>query len=204
MGHFGLASPFYCHFTSPIRRYPDLMIHRIIKAYLSGLAKDELKQKFENAVDKASVQSSLTEKNADAVEREMDDYKKCVYMSKFLGEKFPGVISGVQEFGIFVELENGIEGLVKTDYLPADDYVYDEMSLSLVGEHHKYTIGNKVEVIVASANTRLHQIDFELVGVEKTLGNHVVKKEQNPNKSSKKSKKSKSTRPKQTRRKKKR
>ena len=109
-------------------------------------------------------------------------------MSKFLGEKFVGTISGVQEFGIFVELENGIEGLVKLDYLPSDEYVYDEMALTLHGSYHHFSIGDEVEVVVASTNTRLRQIDFELFGVEKSH-NYVTKK----NAEDKKSKQTKRT-----------
>lgn len=176
LGHFGLASEFYCHFTSPIRRYPDLMIHRIIKQYINGVNKQDLKLKYKSIVGKASERSSETEKNADECEREVDDYKKALYMTKFLGEKFTGTISGVQEFGIFVELENGIEGLVKLDWLPSDDYVYDDMSLTLYGKYNHFTIGDKLDVVVASANTHLRQIDFELVGVEKPLKNFVVNK----------------------------
>ena len=166
LGHFGLSSPFYCHFTSPIRRYPDLLIHRIIKAYLNKLPKAELTAKFKPIVERASEQSSVTEKNADEVEREVDDYKKAVYMGKFLGEEFVGTVSGVQPFGIFVELENGVEGMVKVDNLPFDEYIYDELNLTLYGKNHKFTIGDEVNVIVASANPSLRQINFELVGVE--------------------------------------
>lgn len=176
LGHFGLASEFYCHFTSPIRRYPDLLIHRIIKTLMHGVPKEDLKLKYKSIVEKASEQSSTTEKNADEAEREVDDYKKAVYMSKFLGEQFTGTISGVQEFGIFVELENGVEGLVRLDSLPDDEYVYDDMSLTLYGKHNHYTIGDAVEIIVANTNTRLRQIDFDLVGVEKSLRNFVVRK----------------------------
>jgi len=167
LGHFGLASTYYCHFTSPIRRYPDLLIHRIIKGLINGVPKEDLKMKFTEFVERASEQSSTTEKNADEAEREVDDYKKAVYMTKFLGETFTGSISGVQEFGIFVELENGVEGLVRLDDLPMDEYVYDEMSLSLHGEHNHFTIGDEVDVVVANTNARLRQIDFDLAGVEK-------------------------------------
>jgi len=188
LGHFGLASEFYCHFTSPIRRYPDLLIHRIIKQYINGVPKEDLKLKYKSIVERASEQSSTTEKNADECEREVDDYKKAVYMTKHLGEQFSGTISGVQEFGIFVELENGIEGLVKLDWLPSDEYVYDDMSLTLYGKKHHYTIGDKVEVLVASANTHLRQIDFELVGVEKALKNFIVNKNDSKKNASNKSK----------------
>ncbi len=184
LGHFGLASTHYCHFTSPIRRYPDLQIHRIIKQYINGVPVADLKLKYKSIVEKASEQSSKTEKNADEAEREVDDYKKAVYMTKFLGEQFTGIISGVQEFGIFVELENGIEGLVRLDNLPMDEYVYDDLSLTLFGKHHHYTIGDSVEIIVANTNTRLRQIDFDLVGVEKGNRNFVI----NKNKTEKKTK----------------
>lgn len=176
LGHFGLASEYYCHFTSPIRRYPDLMIHRIIKQYINGVPFDELKRKYVPIVERASEQSSLTEKNADEAEREVDDYKKAVYMQKFLGEKFVGTISGVQEFGIFVELENGIEGLVRAEDLPMDNYEYDDMSLSLNGQTHTYKIGNSIEILVANCNTQLRQIDFVLADQTQKLGAFVVNK----------------------------
>ena len=181
LGHFGLASEFYSHFTSPIRRYPDLLIHRIIKQYINGVPKTDLKLKYNVIVERASEQSSTTERNADEAEREVGDYKKAVYMSKFLGEKFKGTISGVQEFGIFVELENGIEGLVRLDYLPQDEYVYDDLSLTLHGAKNHFTIGDEVQVVVAGTNTRLRQIDFELFGVEKSH-NYVTKKNEKPEK----------------------
>lgn len=185
LGHFGLASEYYCHFTSPIRRYPDLMIHRIIKNYLRGVPIQDLKLKYTSIVARASIQSSETEKVADEAEREVDDYKKALYMTKFIGEQFVGTISGVQEFGIFVELDNGVEGLVRLEDLPSDEYVYDESVMTLKGEKNHYTIGDSVRVIVANSNIRLRQIDFDLVGVEKnTLGNFVVKKKDKKSKKS--------------------
>lgn len=203
LGHFGLASEYYCHFTSPIRRYPDLQIHRIIKAYINGVPVADLKMKYKSIVEKASEQSSKTEKNADEAEREVDDYKKAVYMSKFLGEKFVGIISSVHEFGIFVELDNGIEGLVRLDNLPMDEYVYDEMSLCLHGKYNHYTIEDTIEVVVANTNTKLRQIDFDIVGVEKGYGN-IVKKKETKTKSSSKQTKSKTYNKKTSSRKKKR
>ena len=176
LGHFGLASEFYCHFTSPIRRYPDLLIHRIIKAYLNGVPVSDIKLHFNEVVAYASDRSSETEKNADEAEREVDDYKKALYMTKFLGKEFTGTISGVQEYGIFVELENSVEGLVKLESLPYDEYVYNEDNLSLTGASHKFSIGNEVKVIVASANTHLRQVDFELAGVERELRSFIVTK----------------------------
>ena len=176
LGHFGLASTYYCHFTSPIRRYPDLVIHRIIKQYLHGESVSDLKLKYKSFVERASEQSSVTERNADEAEREVDDYKKTVYMSKFLGESFKGIISGVQEFGVFVELDSGIEGLVRLDDLPSDEYEYDEMSLSLNGKYNHFTIGDEIEVLVAATNTRLRQIDFTIVGVDPNNNNILIKK----------------------------
>lgn len=186
LGHFGLASEFYCHFTSPIRRYPDLLIHRIIKSYLNGVPVSDLKLHFNEIVEYASDRSSVTEKNADEAEREVDDYKKALYMTKFLGEEFTGTISGVQEYGIFVELENGVEGLVKLESLPYDEYTYNEDNLSLTGSSHKFSIGIEVKVIVASANTHLRQVDFELAGVERSLGSFVVTKKKKETKNNKK------------------
>ncbi|MBQ7797505.1 MAG: ribonuclease R [Clostridia bacterium] len=162
LGHFGIASTFYCHFTSPIRRYPDLMIHRIIKASLRGQKAKESRIHFEDIVPKACEQSSLTEKRADEVEREVMDYKKALYMNQYLGEVYDGVVSGVQEFGIFVELPNTIEGMVKFENLPIDNYDYDPKTMQLNGSKHQYTLGTKVQVMVVAANTHTRRIEFEL------------------------------------------
>ena len=162
LGHFGIASTFYCHFTSPIRRYPDLMIHRIIKASLRGQKAKESRMHFEEIVEKACEQSSLTEKRADEVEREVDDYKKALYMKQYLGEVYNGVISGVQEFGVFVELDNTIEGMIKFENLPIDNYDYDPKTMQLSGSRHSYSLGDKVEIMVVAANTHTRRIEFEL------------------------------------------
>ena len=162
LGHFGIASTFYCHFTSPIRRYPDLMIHRIIKAALNGQKARDSRIHFEEIVAKASEQSSLTEKRADEVEREVDDYKKALYMKQYLGEVYEGVISGVQEFGVFVELDNTIEGMIKFENLPIDNYDYDPRAVQLSGSKHSYSLGDKVQVMVVAANTHTRRIEFEL------------------------------------------
>lgn len=162
LGHFGIASTFYCHFTSPIRRYPDLMIHRIIKASLKGQKSKESHIHFEEIVAKACEQSSLTEKRADEVEREVTDYKKALYMKQYLGEVFDGVVSGVQEFGVFVELENTIEGMIKFENLPIDNYDYDPKTMQLNGSKHQYTLGTKVQVMVVASNTHTRRIEFEL------------------------------------------
>ena len=150
LGHFGIASTFYCHFTSPIRRYPDLMIHRIIKASLRGQKAKESHLHFDEIVAKACEQSSLTEKRADEVEREVDDYKKALYMKQYLGEVFDGIVSGVQEFGVFVELDNTIEGMIKFENLPIDNYDYDPKTIQLSGSKHSYSLGDKVSVMVDS------------------------------------------------------
>ena len=162
LGHFGIASTFYCHFTSPIRRYPDLMIHRIIKASLKGQKAKESRIHFEEIVAKACEQASLTEKRADEVEREVDDYKKALYMKQYLGEVFDGIVSGVQEFGIFVELDNTIEGMIKFENLPIDNYDYDAKAMQLSGSKHIYRLGDKVQVMVVASNTHTRRIEFEL------------------------------------------
>ena len=162
LGHFGIASTFYSHFTSPIRRYPDLMIHRIIKASLRGEKAKESHIRFDEIVEKACEQSSLTEKRADEVEREVDDYKKALYMKQYLGEVFEGTVSGVQEFGVFVELENTIEGMIKFENLPIDNYDYDAKTKQLEGSKHSYSLGDKLQVMVVASNTHTRRIEFEL------------------------------------------
>ncbi|MBQ8430727.1 MAG: RNB domain-containing ribonuclease, partial [Clostridia bacterium] len=162
LGHFGIASTFYCHFTSPIRRYPDLMIHRIIKRFISGTKPKELHIAFDEIVKTSSDTSSLTEKKADEVERAVDDYKKALYMHEHLGEKYVGTISGVHDFGVFVELENTIEGLIRFEFLPVDSYDYDDKTQVLKGKKHQFKLGDKIEVICVNANVRLRKIDFDL------------------------------------------
>lgn len=162
LGHFGIASSFYCHFTSPIRRYPDLLIHRIIKHYLAKESVKNLHYEFDEKVASCSMQASLTEKRADEVERAVDDYKKALYMKEHLGEVYDGTISGVHEFGIFVELDNTIEGLIRFEYLQPDSYDYDEKSQVLKGLRHCYKLGDSIKVVCVNANTRLRQIDFDL------------------------------------------
>ncbi len=179
LGHFGIASTFYCHFTSPIRRYPDLMIHRIIKAGLKGDKAKKLHLRFDDIVSKASEQSSLTEKRADEVEREVDDYKKALYMKQFLGEVFKGTVSGVQEFGVFVELDNTIEGMIKFENLPIDNYDYDPKIMKLSGSRHSYSLGDKVEVMVVASNTRTRRIEFELADRVKPSSLEEIERQKN-------------------------
>ncbi|MDP4147149.1 MAG: ribonuclease R [Bacillota bacterium] len=166
VGHFGLAARYYCHFTSPIRRYPDLMIHRIIKEFLNGGIPEKRSKKLIGIVDYAAAQSSDMERVAQEAEREVDDLKKAEYMSDRIGEEFVGIISSVTNFGIFVELPNTIEGLVHISDLVDDYYIYDEKHLSLIGERTKkiYKLGDEVAIKVTKVDIHAHEIYFELVG----------------------------------------
>lgn len=159
IGHFGLALQFYCHFTSPIRRYPDLVIHRIIKDSLHGTRPSA---DLENFVFEASEQSSIKERNADEAERAVDDLKKAEYMKKHIGQEFEGIITSVTNFGFYVELENTIEGLVRVESLPKDTYLFFEKSLKLKGANHTFGLGDKVKIVVANANVFERKIDFVL------------------------------------------
>lgn len=164
LGHFGLALKFYCHFTSPIRRYPDLTIHRIIKEvlrkkHLTGVRLNEL----DEFVNESSLQSSLTEKNADKAERDVDDLWKAYIMKDRLGDEFEGVISSVTNFGIFVELENTVEGLIKIEDLPDEGFLLFERQLKLKGQRMTFSVGDKVKVKLVSANVYTRKIDFSFV-----------------------------------------
>lgn len=169
IGHFGLASKCYTHFTSPIRRYPDTTVHRLLRTYL-----------FKNKMDHDTLQywdsklvfltEHCSEKERDSIEceREVDDMKKAEYMMKHIGEEFEGIVSSVMSFGLFIELPNLIEGLIRIDDLKDDYYVYDETTFSLIGKKNKrgYRLGDSVKVIVKNANKDAKTIDFELVSVE--------------------------------------
>lgn len=163
-GHFGLAAKYYCHFTSPIRRYPDLQIHRIIKEMINGKLSPTRIAALKKIVDEVSIQSSEKERNAELAEREVNDMKMAEYMMAHIGETFTGIISSVTSFGLFIELENTIEGLLRLDELDDDYYVYDEARLQLVGERKRkiYALGDQIEIVVAKADPALRQIDFEL------------------------------------------
>jgi len=163
-GHFGLAAKYYCHFTSPIRRYPDLQIHRIIKEMIAGKLNEKRIQDLKKIVEEVSIISSEKERNAELAERDVDDMKMAEYMKAHIGETFTGIISSVTSFGLFIELENTIEGLLRVDDLDDDYYVYDEVRLQLVGERTRkiYALGDEITVVVADANPELREIDFEL------------------------------------------
>ncbi len=161
-GHFGLAFKYYCHFTSPIRRYPDLAIHRIIKEQLKCGISDSRRAQLEKFVRIASEKSSDAEINAMEAERAVEDMKKAEYMRKHIGEEFEAIISSVTSFGFFAELENGIEGLIRIADLVDDYYIYSEKDFSLTGRYSgkTYKIGDKINIIVTNANVQLAQIDF--------------------------------------------
>ena len=166
-GHFGIASNYYSHFTSPIRRYPDLFIHRIISKYIEkgyNMSEDWKNEYQEKAVNLAE-KSSEREKIAQKVERDSIDIKKAEYMQDKIGEEYYGIVSSVTSFGMFVELENTVEGLIRFDDLGDDYFIYDENKKTLLGERTKitYKIGDKVKIRVKSANKLLRQIDFEIV-----------------------------------------
>lgn len=165
LGHFGLAAEYYCHYTSPIRRYPDLQIHRIIKDMLhKRLSQDRLAQ-LAGIVELASDNSSERERNAEQAEREVDDLKKTEYMTRFVGQEFSGIISSVTSFGLFIELENTIEGLCRMSDMDDDYYHYDEQNLQLLGERKKkvYRIGDRVKIRVDRANVELREIGFVIL-----------------------------------------
>ncbi len=161
LGHFGLALKYYCHFTSPIRRYPDLTIHRIIKEMLKK--KDISMQRKEELIDftfESGEQSSLTEKNADKAEREVDDLWKAYLMKPHVGENFEGVISSVTNFGVFVELDNTVEGLIKIEDLPDSGFLLFEKQLKLKGNKMTFAVGDRVEVKLVASNVYTRKIDF--------------------------------------------
>ena len=166
-GHFGIASKYYCHFTSPIRRYPDLFIHRIISRYLEenyDVKENWIEEHQKQAEDRAK-QSSEREKIATKVEREAEDLKKAEYMESRIGEEYEGIVSSITSFGMFVELENTIEGLIRFDDLGDEYFIYDEDKKQLIGEHSNkvYKIGDKVKIRVKKASKILRQIDFEII-----------------------------------------
>ena len=164
-GHFGIASKYYCHFTSPIRRYPDLFIHRIISKYLKNdYTMSEKQVEFYNKVAESDAkQSSDREKIATQVERDSIDIKKAEYMSKKIGEQYEGIISGVTQFGVFVELENTVEGLIRFENLGDEYYEYDADHKILIGERTKETfkIGDKINIEVIDANKQEKRISFK-------------------------------------------
>jgi ribonuclease R len=163
-GHFGLAASYYCHFTSPIRRYPDLQIHRIIKENLRGRMNEDRRDHYDKILTEVAKQSSQRERLAEEAERETVKLKKVEYMSSRIGEEFEGVISSITKWGIYVELPNTIEGLIHVTNLYDDHYNYIEDSYEMVGEHtgKTYKLGQTVMVRVIGTSKVERTIDFEL------------------------------------------
>ncbi|ASB87313.1 MULTISPECIES: ribonuclease R [Bacillus] len=169
LGHFGLSTEFYTHFTSPIRRYPDLIVHRLIRTYLIQGKTDEVtKGKWAGLLPEIAEHTSNMERNAVDAERETDDLKKAEYMMDKIGEEFDGVISSVTNFGMFVELPNTIEGLVHVSFMTDDFYRFDEQHYAMIGERtgNIYRIGDEITVRVVDVNKDERNIDFEIVGMK--------------------------------------
>lgn len=165
IGHFGLAAKYYTHFTSPIRRYPDLMIHRIMGYMLAGELSEKKISKLKKQMHDIADHCSKTERVAERAERDVDDLKKCEYMQSKVGEEFQGIISSVTSFGFFVELDNTIEGLIRIQDLKDDYYIYDQKNHQMIGERTKkaYKLGDKLDITVSKVNLQLRQIDFMIV-----------------------------------------
>ncbi|HET7658723.1 MAG TPA: ribonuclease R, partial [Bacillales bacterium] len=170
LGHFGLATEFYTHFTSPIRRYPDLIVHRLIRTYLIEKKADESTQKsWEKKLPDIAKHTSEMERRAVDAERETDDLKKAEFMQDKIGEEYEGIVSGVTNFGLFIELPNTIEGLVHISYLTDDYYHYEENQYALIGERtgNVFRIGDDVKIRVMKVDLDERTIDFELVQMKK-------------------------------------
>ncbi|NLK75588.1 MAG: RNB domain-containing ribonuclease, partial [Clostridiales bacterium] len=163
-GHFGLSAKYYCHFTSPIRRYPDLQIHRIIKENLNGRLGERRIYHYDKILNEVANHSSKTERRADEAEREVEKLKKVEYMSEFIGDVFEGVISGITSWGMYVELPNTVEGMIRVSDMEDDYYFYDEEHYEMIGEHTKktYKLGQKVKIVVKDVDKFMRTIDFTL------------------------------------------
>ena len=164
LGHFGLAAEYYCHFTSPIRRYPDLMCHRVLTALLAGELHGNAEGKLRKAAERAAMQSSQRELAAQSAEREIEKFYMAEFMADHVGEKFPAAVSGVTRYGLFVTLPFGVEGMVPVESLPGFEYDYDEHRMTLSGRGGVYTFGMPLEVVCVSADPGTGQIDFRLAG----------------------------------------
>ena len=166
-GHFGIAGKYYCHFTSPIRRYPDLYIHRIISKYIDSnyVVDEEYVERQKELALSLAEKSSEREKIAQKAEREADDMKKAEFMEDKIGEEYFGIVSGVTNFGLFVELENTVEGLIRFDNLGNEYFEYDDLHKQLIGENTRtvYKIGDKVKIEVVDANKNLRRVAFKMI-----------------------------------------
>jgi len=193
VGHFGLATEFYTHFTSPIRRYPDLIVHRLIRTYLIEKKMDaKTISHWKERLPEIARHASMMERRAVDAERDTDDLKKAEFMQDKIGEEFTGIISSVTNFGMFVELENTVEGLIHVSFLTDDYYRYDEQHQVLSGERtaNVFRVGDEVRVRVAGVNMDESTIDFELVGIEsrKQRRNNTNERKSEPKKKKKKKK----------------
>ena len=164
LGHFGIAAKYYTHFTSPIRRYSDTMAHRMIHAYLEEGMGDKVKEHFKEELPEVADQTSMQERRSIDTERATNDLKMTEYMADQVGNKFEAVVSSVTSFGMFVQLENTVEGLIHISNLKDDYYSYDEKSMTLTGRttHKKYKVGMPIKVVLTNANVEQHQLDFEV------------------------------------------
>ena len=183
-GHFGIASKYYCHFTSPIRRYPDLFIHRVISKYLefmstesnkgknvkrnkavNDIIDENTKAKLEKQAIKYAESSSECEQNATKAERASEDIKMAEYMQDKIGEQYDGIISSITSWGMFVQLDNTVEGLIRLAEINDDYYIYDDMNKQLIGKETKkvYKLGQKVKIEVVFADKQTRKIDFKLL-----------------------------------------
>ena len=175
IGHFGLGSKCYTHFTSPIRRYPDLLVHRLIKEFMFNETFVNVSDKvsfYNSKVNAAGVNSSKTERIAEKLERDATDYKKCEYMERFYGDKFVGTISSIMNFGAFITLDNTVEGLCRFADMHDDYYVYDETRMCFVGNKFKitYSLGDRVWVRVMDACKETREVNFRILGKEINRG----------------------------------
>lgn len=169
LGHFGLAAEFYTHFTSPIRRYPDLIVHRLIRTYLiNGKMNDDTKREWDDKLPAIAEHASNMERRSVEAERETDDLKKAEFMLDKIGEEYDGIISSVTNFGMFIELPNTIEGLVRVADMSDDYYNYDERSYAMIGERTGkiFRIGDEVSIRVVNVDKEERAIDFEIVGMK--------------------------------------
>lgn len=163
-GHFGLAARYYCHFTSPIRRYPDLQIHRIIKENIHGGLTDDRLGHYNSILPGVAMNNSKRERVAQEVEREVEKLKKVQYMSRHIGDTFDGIVSGVTGYGMYVELANTVEGMVRISSIPDDFFLYDEENMLIYGKNTgiTYRMGQKVNIRVAAVDKQMRTINFEL------------------------------------------
>ena len=161
-GHFGLNEKCYCHFTSPIRRYPDLVVHRILKAVLEGRV-GEILEEYENTIDEIASHTSDCERKADLIERDVDDIYVCKFMENFIGDFFEVIVSGVTSFGVFVRLENAVEGLIRLEHLPKGRYEFFEESFTLKSNKLSFKLGDSLIAKLVATDSSVGRIYFELV-----------------------------------------